>query len=286
VRSSLTAPALGPFCSVRSDLRSDNVRFGTDHLLAGLMSEGVAAAILEKLGISRSAIEQAALHLFQPTQQVVVDHPETSAEARSALAEAQTFNQDTRLGTEHLLAALVLDPGSRARRVLNELNVDIAAIKRELACYVDIKGGRRRRRKTTSRPNARSQDLRHASSWINSTPAEIRATFSPAKVRKQAGSFSDKEYWSHSDTSAIRHPREYACSKSLTRLAKSGPTALRIDDRPRSTPSSALAGDRKVLSIRHPRYTRARARQRGAGRGNMDRLANADPVPAMLGTLN
>jgi hypothetical protein len=40
------------------------------------------------------------------------------------------------VGTEHLLAALALDPGSRARRVLSDLGVSIAAIKKELDGHV------------------------------------------------------------------------------------------------------------------------------------------------------
>ena len=49
------------------------------------------------------------------------------------------------VGTEHLFAALALDPGSRARRVLSYLSVSTAAIKNELDCYVGP--GKRRRRK-------------------------------------------------------------------------------------------------------------------------------------------
>jgi hypothetical protein len=44
------------------------------------------------------------------------------------------------------LGVLALDPGSRARRVLNDLDVDVAAIKRELNCYVTLNPRRRRRR--------------------------------------------------------------------------------------------------------------------------------------------
>jgi hypothetical protein len=47
--------------------------------------------------------------------------------AHNAAANApETATPEVR--TEHLLAALALDPGSRARRVLNDLGVDIAAI--------------------------------------------------------------------------------------------------------------------------------------------------------------
>jgi ClpX C4-type zinc finger/Clp amino terminal domain, pathogenicity island component len=45
--------------------------------------------------------------------------------------------------TEHLLFVLALDAGGRARRVLNDLGTDIAAIKRELECYVTGKPRRR-----------------------------------------------------------------------------------------------------------------------------------------------
>ena len=44
----------------------------------------------------------------------------------------------TEVRTEHLLAVLAVDPGSRARRVLNDLGVDIAAIKRELQCHIAV----------------------------------------------------------------------------------------------------------------------------------------------------
>ena len=43
------------------------------------------------------------------------------------------------------MAVLAFDPGSRARRILNDLHVDIAAIKRELNCYLTLKPRHRRR---------------------------------------------------------------------------------------------------------------------------------------------
>lgn len=50
------------------------------------------------------------------------------------------------MGTEHLLGALALDLGSRARRVLDRLGVSIPAIKKELECYVSPARHRRRDR--------------------------------------------------------------------------------------------------------------------------------------------
>jgi len=68
------------------------------------------------------------------------------AAAYSARSNAPDGRASQVVGTEHLLAVLALDPGSRARRVLNDLNIDMAAIKRELNCYVTLNARRRRRR--------------------------------------------------------------------------------------------------------------------------------------------
>ena len=67
------------------------------------------------------------------------------AASHNARTDATDGNAALVVGTEDLLAVLTLDPGSRARRILNDLEVDIAAIKRELKCYVTLNPGRRRR---------------------------------------------------------------------------------------------------------------------------------------------
>jgi hypothetical protein len=123
------------------------VEIGTHHLLAGLLAEGVAAAILERLGVHADAIRAVSRRLFgPPTDTSGTPTPPMSAEATCALdaaahnaaANAASPGAPPEVRTEHLLAVLALDPGSRARRVLNELRVDIAAIKRELQCYIAV----------------------------------------------------------------------------------------------------------------------------------------------------
>ena len=134
----------------------------TQHLLAGLLADGVAAAIMEKLGLTAAHIRKAGHHLFGPPGRPSREAPEFSAEATSALEAATHLARANRrdlrqqfVGTEHLLAALTFDTGSRARRVLNELNKDAAAdIKRELACYLDPNPHGRRRRRGKSRKEA------------------------------------------------------------------------------------------------------------------------------------
>lgn len=123
---------------------------GTQHLLAGLFTEGVAAGILERLGVHAEQVRTASHHLFGPPAEASRDdHPPMSAEAVCALDTAAqsaaanaTGTAPPEVSTEHLLAVLALDPGSRARRVLNELHVDIAAIKRELQCHITVNPAR------------------------------------------------------------------------------------------------------------------------------------------------
>jgi len=122
---------------------------GTHHQLLGLFHEGVAAAVLEKLGIHADAARAVARELFPGGGQTGDQPPPDSAEARQAIQGAVDLARRAGhgyVGTEHLLCVLALDPGSRARRVLGQLGVSIPAIKKELACYTGIAERRRRRR--------------------------------------------------------------------------------------------------------------------------------------------
>ena len=130
-----------------TEARTDGAdEIGTHHLLAGLLAEGVAAAILERVGVHAEQIRIASHDLFGPPAATLrADVPTMSSEATCALdTAAQNAAADTtstappEIRPEHLLAVLALDPGSRARRVLNELQIDIAAIKRELLCHIAV----------------------------------------------------------------------------------------------------------------------------------------------------
>lgn len=135
----------------------------TNHLLAGLLAEGVAAAILEQLGVTAEAIRDSAERLFGSASPATDAVPPMSAEAKCALDAAAGMARNNvpdrtadegMVGTEHLLAVLAFDPGSRARRILNDLHVDIAAIKRELNCYLALQPRRRRREGRKPRSDA------------------------------------------------------------------------------------------------------------------------------------
>jgi len=147
----LSAPAGGCLEAARREAAVDGAaEVGTEHQLIGLFHEGVAAAVLEELGVRADAVRAAARELFpaggggRPGERP----PQESAEAREAIRRAAAIAQQAgrgEVGTEHLLAALALDPGSRARRVLSRLGVSIAAVKKGLDCYVGP--GKQRRRK-------------------------------------------------------------------------------------------------------------------------------------------
>ncbi|MGN6794374.1 MAG: Clp protease N-terminal domain-containing protein [Streptosporangiaceae bacterium] len=125
---------------------------GSHHLLVGLFEEGAAAAIMEQIGLRRDAVRQSAGELFPATGDPGQQPPPESAEASEALTGAVSLARRagcSDVGPEHLLGALALDPGSRARRVLIQMNASIPAIKRELECY--ISPPRRRRRHGKSR---------------------------------------------------------------------------------------------------------------------------------------
>src|SRR5215831_19176871 len=103
---------------------------GTHHQLLGLYQEGVAAAILEKAGVRAGDVRQAARAMFPGGGAPGEQPPPESAEARAAVEGAAGLARRAGLpyvGTEHLLGALALDPGSRARRVLGHLDVSVPA---------------------------------------------------------------------------------------------------------------------------------------------------------------
>jgi ATP-dependent Clp protease ATP-binding subunit ClpA len=145
----LSAPAGGCLEAARREAAADGAaEVGTHHQLIGLFHEGVAAAVLEELGVRTDAVRAAARELFPGGDRPGERPPQESAEAREAVRRAAVIARQAGrgdVGTEHLLAALALDPGSRARRVLSHLGVSIAAINKGLKGYLGP--GKQRRRK-------------------------------------------------------------------------------------------------------------------------------------------
>jgi ClpX C4-type zinc finger/Clp amino terminal domain, pathogenicity island component len=149
----LSAPCGGCLEAARREAAADGAaEVGTHHQLIGLFHEGVAAGVLEGLGVRASAVRAAARELF-PAGAAAGGlpggrAPQESAEAREALRRAAAIARQAgrgEVGPEHLLAVLALDPGLPARRVLSHLGVSIDAVKEGLDGYPGP--GKRRRRK-------------------------------------------------------------------------------------------------------------------------------------------
>jgi ATP-dependent Clp protease ATP-binding subunit ClpA len=110
---------------------------GTEHLLLGLMreGEGVAAQVLARLGLTPQRVREevvrlvggSAAHAVEPPPQKAATSEPLSDRARAVMVlagqEAQYFKSE-RVGTEHVLLAIVAEGTSAAARVLRDLGGD------------------------------------------------------------------------------------------------------------------------------------------------------------------
>ena len=116
---------------------------GTQHLLLGLLHAGAAAGVLDRLGVTRDKVRAASARLFEPAMIAGEDGQERrmvgDGEAGQALTGARRLaarRGQSQFRTEHLLFCIALDPGSAARRVLGDLGVEPARIKKELEEWI------------------------------------------------------------------------------------------------------------------------------------------------------
>ncbi len=111
---------------------------GTEHLLLGLIreGEGVAAAVLQKLGLDLETIRLEVEKLVQPgpQTQVLGDIPFTprSKKALELSAEDARALGHNYIGTEHLLLGLVKEGEGMAYRVLLNLGLDLGKLRNEV----------------------------------------------------------------------------------------------------------------------------------------------------------
>jgi len=111
---------------------------GTEHLLLGLIreGEGVAAAVLQKLGLSLENIRLEIEKLVKPgpTTQVLGDIPFTPR-AKKVLElsaeEARSLGHNY-IGTEHLLLGLIAEGEGVAAQVLVNLGLDLTKVRNEV----------------------------------------------------------------------------------------------------------------------------------------------------------
>ena len=111
---------------------------GTEHLLLGLREvyTGVAGQVLGMNGVNEESIRKVVDELVCPVGETAVVHqPETSPRLEYILEESRVeaahFHSD-KIGTEHMLLALLRDPDCVATRILLTLNVNMQKIYQDI----------------------------------------------------------------------------------------------------------------------------------------------------------
>ena len=134
---------------------------GTEHLLLGLREvyTGVAGQVLGMNGVNEESIRKVVDELVSPLGTVEVAHqPETSPRLEYILEESKTealhFRSD-RIGTEHMLLALLRDADCVATRILLTLNINVQKLYQDIFAVLGgdpkdyqeeiLQGGGRRR---------------------------------------------------------------------------------------------------------------------------------------------
>jgi len=120
------------------------------HLIVALSSnEGIAANVLHRLGVTTENLARVAGLGDRPQAQTTVTRPAESDAFTLALRSAAWFAIERGhdyVGTEHVLFVLATDPGSSVRRLLEQLGVQVADVKRELSHCIGDRARKRRRR--------------------------------------------------------------------------------------------------------------------------------------------
>ncbi len=111
---------------------------GTEHILLGLIreGEGVAATVLEKMGLSLENIRLEIEKLVQPgpTTQIIGDLPFTPRAKKAlelAAEEARSLGHNY-IGTEHLLLGLIREEEGVASQVLLNLGLDLSTVRNKV----------------------------------------------------------------------------------------------------------------------------------------------------------
>ena len=112
---------------------------GTEHILLGLLREqqGAAGSTLASLDVTHERVRVAVVRMMgigveDVGGELPFTGPASEAIDRSA-REASVLGSE-RVGTEHVLLALMRDPGGAAARILLQLDVDPAAVRSALSC--------------------------------------------------------------------------------------------------------------------------------------------------------
>lgn len=115
---------------------------GTEHLLLGLVreGEGVAAKVLQKLGVDLQAVRNAVEFIIGRGDRIVLGEigltPRAKKVIELAIDEARRMNHHY-IGTEHLLLGLIREGEGVAAGVLESLGVKLDQARKETLKMLD-----------------------------------------------------------------------------------------------------------------------------------------------------
>jgi ATP-dependent Clp protease ATP-binding subunit ClpC len=115
----------------------DHSYIGTEHILLGLIreGEGVAATVLESLGIGPDAARQQVEEIIGRGRQAPSGQIPFTPRAKKVLEqsapEAVMLGHDY-IGTEHILLGLIREGDSVAEQVLVKLGADLIRVRRQV----------------------------------------------------------------------------------------------------------------------------------------------------------
>jgi ATP-dependent Clp protease ATP-binding subunit ClpC len=124
-------------------MRLDHDYIGTEHILLGLVHDGVggvAAKALESQGASAQAVRQHVEGLISRGERAPSGHIPFSEQAKAALRlsleESRALGHDY-IGTEHILLGLLRQGDGVAARVLSELGVNLDGAREQVIQLLD-----------------------------------------------------------------------------------------------------------------------------------------------------
>lgn len=113
---------------------------GTEHILAGLLKEGsgVAAEVLSSNNVDYDKLQQMIEELISPGAEIALEEsglfsPRTQTVLEHAAEEAERF-QSEKIGTEHILIAILKEGDCAAARLLNTMGCNVQKM------FVDVLG--------------------------------------------------------------------------------------------------------------------------------------------------
>ena len=139
MKSNYTEKAQAALLLAKKEARKFHQNYvGTEHILIGLLKENtaIAATVLQDNGVEYDKIKELMLDLIAPDSKVAVKERDGySKKAQSVLEEAgvqaERFGYE-KIGTEHILLALIKDLDNVAIRLLNTMGVSTQRI------YIDL----------------------------------------------------------------------------------------------------------------------------------------------------